>query len=827
MNAGKRTVTSIKISGFRAYLHQAEFNLKTKSSLAIFAPNAHGKSSFVDAFEFIFSEEGTLRRLGLKKINNFAGPEALAHNSASSAGIESFVEIAFSPGSPPKSERRSASSAKSSVPPLVDDVRRKFVVDPIIRGYELRSFVENETTETRYETFVRWLQLEPLTVVQSNLKLLRKQCKAASKDETGFKSIDRKLATLTGGAITTWNDPKVIAYWKSLVFENAGTAAETTPRRDDAAYVNLCTRALNESNRLGVDALRQLRTSIAGLYDVSTEPDDSSVTETGLLVEWSDALTKIGTASEVESAERAAAASAVFARLWDEAEPIFRLDESAPADCPICRTPIGSTAAGSVSAIREHIGKCKDELKSYAAAKKALLTAQEQAANKKRELVSALKLSQNLLPTDQIELSAYLADHVALLERWSGADAPPSVELRKSLSLFAQKLDADIDAILVSAGPLSASKLKAKADTLLELNAERILTMRNRLALESIHTALSEQSVHIASQIRAKVQALLDLLRDGVSSFYAQIQGERANKVRIELPPADDINQQRLNLLIDFATNREGVQPSGYLSDSQIHSLALAIRLAAIRQFNIVVPLIVLDDVVTSYDADHRRAIAALIARELKDCQVIVVTHDERFYLYLKDQLSESSWQFKRINRFDPEFGPRFSDHVVSDDMITARWADGKSAANEMRQAEEEWLLSMCRGFGASVTIRAPERAYSYERSELAGALAQVLKGLKLLPPAIPGVTNPFLSSLIKGEVENFGSHFQEAPYGDGSIGDERVRWVEFTTFRDAFKCPVCNKSKFKKVAGLTKPVCAVPTCETQFRFQVIPVVAI
>ena len=118
----------------------------------------------------------------------------------------------------------------------------------------------------------------------------------------------------------------------------------------------------------------------------------------------------------------------------------------------------------------------------------------------------------------------------------------------------------------------------------------------------------------------------------------------------------------------------------------QIHSIALALRLAAIRRFNCAAPIIVLDDVVTSYDADHRRNIASAIAAEFSGSQIIITTHDERFFNYLKDQLEAKDWHFKRIIGLGP-YGPRFADHKVSDAMIEARWAEGQSAANEMRQA--------------------------------------------------------------------------------------------------------------------------------------------
>ena len=308
-----------------------------------------------------------------------------------------------------------------------------------------------------------------------------------------------------------------------------------------------------------------------------------------------------------------------------------------------------------------------------------------------------------------------------------------------------------------------------------------------------------------------------------MNEIYPLIQGAGATRIRLELPAEDDTNQQRLNLLIDFAKNRPGVQPAGYLSDSQIHSVALALRMAAIKLFNIGAPVIALDDIVTSYDADHRRTIASLIATSFSDCQILITTHDERFFNYLKDQLEVKAWHFARIIGVDPAYGPRFADHKISDEMIKARWANGQLAANEMRQAEEEWLLDICRDFGASVRIRPLERAYSYERSELASALAGLLKAIKLVPALVAGVNNRFLDSLVKGEIENFGSHFQDGPYGDGSIGDETARWGEFKAFRSQFTCKRCKRSKFKRPFVLNKPVCAHDGCEAQFEFTVGP----
>jgi hypothetical protein len=114
------------------------------------------------------------------------------------------------------------------------------------------------------------------------------------------------------------------------------------------------------------------------------------------------------------------------------------------------------------------------------------------------------------------------------------------------------------------------------------------------------------------------------------------------------------------------------------------------------------------------------------------------------------------------------------------------------------------------------------EKAYSYERSELASALASFLKETKLNPQPVAGVNNRFLTSLQKGEIENFGSHFQDGLYGDGSIGDERARWEEFKAFRAQFSCQKCKRTKFQRPITLKKPICAHPGCEAQFDFMAV-----
>jgi len=171
---------SLGLTGFRAYLQPKTFDFSKKRCLAIFAPNGSGKSSVIDALEFILSKDGTLERLGQRAINNQAGPIALAHNLAEEAKIAPTVAIGVISGKEITNGSRAAGGAKRPIPAVATTLNTCLAVPPIIRGHALRTFVEIHTPEQRYADVANWLQLSPLVDVQKNLRSLRTQIKAAA-----------------------------------------------------------------------------------------------------------------------------------------------------------------------------------------------------------------------------------------------------------------------------------------------------------------------------------------------------------------------------------------------------------------------------------------------------------------------------------------------------------------------------------------------------------------------------------------------------------------------------------------------------------------------
>ncbi|MDP1582924.1 MAG: AAA family ATPase [Bradyrhizobium sp.] len=363
------------LTAFRAYLQPKEFVFATKRCLGIFGPNAYGKSSIVDALEFVFSADGTLERLGQRTVNNQAGPIALAHNGAEVAGLKPSVTVAFSQGKTVSADAiRDAGGSKPPMPAIVKSVRACFVVDPIIRGHSLRAFVENRTAEQRYVDVATWLQLGPLVDVQKNLRQVRTAVKLASEDRTELRQVDVQVARLTDRKVTTWDETTCITYLNDVVIAPLdNTLKLTTFESNDVGYLEIVERSKAEEGKLGLDGLRLFRRTAGAIWSKAKDASDEE--PTGILPAFEAAATALVAAGELEANERAKAKDATFEKLWRAAEPLFRADVQVPDVCPVCTTPLNKTAAGDAAAIEQHISRHLAELGDYAAANNALAEA--------------------------------------------------------------------------------------------------------------------------------------------------------------------------------------------------------------------------------------------------------------------------------------------------------------------------------------------------------------------------------------------------------------------------------------------------------------------
>lgn len=806
------TLEKITLSGFRAYLEPKDFTLCDDDgplNLAVFAPNGKGKSSLVDSLEYYFDKDGTLEILGRNSTGTRGGINALRNVDAEKYGKDTYVHMWFEQGG------KRFDDSRPLFAPLTKSARR--VIDLakvpfVIRGHKLRWFVDGARQIDRYKELVAWLDLDPLFGVQENLRILKRLMADMVADTSDVDERTLDITRVTGGLVLSYDEQAILDWLNENVLAALDESLRLGSLSDgDPAFLELKRRKEAEQKRSGLDVLKSLLAAIDDLYKPL---GTSRETPAGRIPSFEAAVLKFRDATANAKTAQVATSGSEFSDVWQSAKLLLE-DKTELGRCPVCDTEFASSQLGTRENVYANLMTNIATLKQYLETEEARKNAENDLIRIKRDLEEALKLVFQLSGPEYQHVD--VDDYNVTLKSWKvGEGAPSSASAADELASLRYKVDANIKRIEQQQGDHTYDGALTKVRNLLYTKAEMERIRRTKAAQVAIQESLGRQANAVGGAIVMHVSNLLKELQSETSVLYKEIQGRYARVPQIHIKLADEgsANQRSAQLLIDFADNRKGVAPGGFLSDSQIHTLALALRLAAIRMFNSGVKIIALDDIVTSYDVDRRKNIAAVLSEYFDDFQIIIVTHDEAFFETLHGQLQQDRWQFKRIKELRDGIGPIFNDHKTKDEHIDAKLANGEDAGIDMRIVEEKWLTHICYEFRTPTDFHREK----HTNSMLAASLGKFLKKKNLKPPKIPGNANPFILSLQANTTENLSSHFNDNAYKSASIGDMQYRWDEFKHFRGLFVCPKCNRSRFVRPHGFPKPVCT--NCRTEFSFE-------
>jgi len=135
----------------------------------------------------------------------------------------------------------------------------------------------------------------------------------------------------------------------------------------------------------------------------------------------------------------------------------------------------------------------------------------------------------------------------------------------------------------------------------------------------------------------AEIQQIYDELRGDLARYYDVLHPEEGfGAVSIAM----DLRKRGSSELRMKFFGREDEDPRAFASEGHLDSLGLCIFLAFVRRFNGSWPLLILDDVVTSVDAAHKRRVASLLFEEFGDRQLLVTTQDSRWFNDLRQAQS-------------------------------------------------------------------------------------------------------------------------------------------------------------------------------------------
>jgi hypothetical protein len=188
---------------------------------------------------------------------------------------------------------------------------------------------------------------------------------------------------------------------------------------------------------------------------------------------------------------------------------------------------------------------------------------------------------------------------------------------------------------------------------LLDLEKERkrasTLTAKLKALQDAVQESREETLTTLFAQIAAKV-----------FDYYERLHDSEREISSVELKPDSRAINGGLGVLISFFESSPS-EPMLFLSEGHADSLGICLWMATAKLYGRCEQLLVLDDVLTSIDSGHRRAVAELLIEEFDDRQIIITTHDEYWFGVLESlvtNVSTQKWRHFRFDRWSISSGP-------------------------------------------------------------------------------------------------------------------------------------------------------------------------
>ncbi len=620
-------IQRIDLSWFRGAAAEASLPLKCKSAV-VYGENGSGKSSFVDAVEYVL--QGKIGHLSHEYSGSHQSKGIL--NTHTPDGSSATVNIEFEDGRCLAQKTSGAGTSRTNdADGLLDewDYRRT-----ILRQDEVAAFI-TDTKGQKYSALLPLLGLGDLEIAANNLKQLRKAVERQSR----LKELEAELSDLKNRRRITFGEAGSDAIREIVdgLFRTYVSSAGSGPTDADVCRSQVMDAIDEKLSHLSEAQNNWLTLQRAGQLPLEAQ------TQTVLRA----------------SADLAAHAGPLVQERLAVLEASRGLAENAGDDtdleCPACGRllPLEDFRAhvrSEVERLRETIRvsdsykNALNELADVLARLKTNLT--QPAVAQWRAAQSAAGLEANLTFLDGLELDEVRRGCSAELLADIDANCLPLINAAKSGSEReepdAEGLNRDRKTIEIAALSLEARE------------TERITGRAHALL-----AFLAALETGVRQEIASRSQGVIDEISGDIKMMWAVLH---AGKTAVE-----DVRLYQPNgsgKAIDIGLKFYGVDqdsPRLTLSEGNRNGLGLCIFLAMAMRKDVERPLL-LDDVIVSLDRNHRGKIVKLLKEFFSDRQVIVFTHDRDWFTELRQQLGDKQWRFHALLPYrDPKLGIRWS----------------------------------------------------------------------------------------------------------------------------------------------------------------------
>jgi hypothetical protein len=217
------------------------------------------------------------------------------------------------------------------------------------------------------------------------------------------------------------------------------------------------------------------------------------------------------------------------------------------------------------------------------------------------------------------------------------------------------------------------------------------------------------------------LQEALDAISGDVDTFYRTINPEEGvEDIRLEV-----IREEGVEFKYVFH-GKESHPPLKYLSESHLNCLGICLFLASVKLFTEKNKFFILDDVITSFDKDHRIPFLRILQDHFSDYQVLLFTHETFWYEIMNREMKEFGWLFNDVS-WSIEDGIHLKKSIVDiKERIDYKVDQGDfDVGNDLRKLLEQILKQVCFNLEAKLKFR-----YNDDNERrMAGDLLSALRG--------------------------------------------------------------------------------------------------
>lgn len=777
---------SLTATGFRGARFKLPLNFTNKHrSLAIYGENAAGKSTVTDALEWFIRDR--IEHLWKEDCKL----DALRHVKCSDDEA-SVVEVNFDGEDQNGSKSLSAALKVSTtygqheVANLLEDLKSDRI---ILRHADIVRFLDVSKGGKR-EAIARIIGFDEIIQFRSVIQ----QSRNALQKDAAYTGAKQQSENLQTGMIDSVGQ---VVPDRAVFLEIAKELVEpfeiATEILDKASY----TKAVDELRSLGNSAEKIKTAQRLNLLEQLCK---------NLLIDLSKVVEKLEGFSFDYNAlakERENVNKLRLSEFLVKGKTVIDEDTVSDDECPFCLSPYNiEDLQGEVTKRIAALGELQAKLDECGEAKDELLSAITDAGLKANsvvtdyaDLVEFDALVESAKTTYQSLRSGYKAvkvafETLAVLEPLGGFAAAIS-DLNGKCEVSAKAAQAAAKKLELTETEKQITEILTTLQTLGSQVKSYEACQRAIGVFETQILTLSTMFDEFVTVQNKALQAVLDIVSTDVGRFYKKLHPkESIDNVHLAMVGEEGVE-------FEYSFHGQPTQPPRkYLSESHLNSLGVVLFLANALIFNKQARFLVLDDIVTSFDINHRRRLLRLLKEEFADWQILILTHESVWFDLIKREMGQAGWLFHEVSA-DNDNGILLENSPSTLRALIAQKKGKEDVTNDLRKLLEVILKDVCHALEVKVTFRFNELNEKRMPEELLSQLRSTLKAKS------PDLVDHSVFSDLAGStlIANLGSHDNQEKIVGGDID---VFLEDIDKLINLFVCSDCNqlvRTKFP-VAG-------------------------